>query len=731
MYNGINNRLQGVVDGANNPNSQLGDLHYNPNGKGGVDYTYDGNGNAKTDYNRGIDSINYNCLNLPQQVHVKGKGWINYTYDASGNKLAKQTMDSLSRHATTTVYLNEFVYQHNDTITTPNAGTDTLQFISHEEGRVRWAFHKYLNGSTKYKWEYDFFEKDHLGNIREVLTQEKDTTLYKATMEAAYRATENALFYNIPQTCIGSYYVYGASQPYPSDPNATVPNDSVSRLNGNTPKEGPAIILKVMAGDVFDVSVNALYRSGQTSTGTTDALSDILSALANGLVTVTGGAKGSYSTLSNTTTSPLLPAVNTFRSGNTPTPAVNPKAYLNYMVLDDQFNYDASVSGAIPVNGPDVLLPPLARSGIKIKKNGFLYIYLTNETKNVNVIFDNLSVVHYTGPLLEETHYYPFGLTMAGISDKALKNQYAGNKYKFNGGNELQNQEFSDGSGLEVYDANFRGYDPQIGRFLQQDPLTNAEESWSPYTFVGDNPISFNDPLGLSGQTDDLKGDGEEVLPKIKPKPKPKIKFKTLETAYVVGYKKGCISCKAPFGAGAFPLPMLRPPSPLIVVPETTPGPPGRVIPFNPLPGIGTGIAVEEETSTGLSLLGILGRTFGTIGLVFLPTSAPAEGLHWQPYNSHSNKKDNSNPHIVYVFGFGAKDGKTPILKYGISDEYKWSMDRPENQIDGLRKKYGPTVMYTIYARVINREAASALEAKLTLEHLAIWGDRPREQRRP
>ena len=92
---------------------------------------------------------------------------------------------------------------------------------------------------------------------------------------------------------------------------------------------------------------------------------------------------------------------------------------------------------------------------------------------------------------------YPFGLTMAGISDKAIKNQYAENKYRFNDGTELANKEFSDGSGLDIYETEYRGYDPQLGRFWQIDPLGELNEGWTPYSFANDNPILLNDPLGL------------------------------------------------------------------------------------------------------------------------------------------------------------------------------------------------------------------------------------------
>ena len=117
----------------------------------------------------------------------------------------------------------------------------------------------------------------------------------------------------------------------------------------------------------------------------------------------------------------------------------------------------------------------------------------------MDVFFDNLQVTHVRGPMLEETHYYPFGLAMAGISSKAANFGQPENKKKYNG------IEFDNDLDLNTYEAFFRELDPQIARWWQIDPKIDNMEAWSPYASNYDNPIRYDDPLG--DEPDDGPGD--------------------------------------------------------------------------------------------------------------------------------------------------------------------------------------------------------------------------------
>lgn len=145
-------------------------------------------------------------------------------------------------------------------------------------------------------------------------------------------------------------------------------------------------------------------------------------------------------------------------------------------------------SGFVQVEPSKLNILVLDSDKIGISKNGYLFVYVSNETPNYDVYFDNLQVTHERSALLEETHYYPFGLTMAGISSKAINRLQ--NLKKFNGIEEIND------FGLQDLDTKFRELDPQIGRWWQIDPKTEKMEMWSPYVSNYNNPIRFNDPDG-------------------------------------------------------------------------------------------------------------------------------------------------------------------------------------------------------------------------------------------
>lgn len=433
-----------------------------------TEYSYDVNGNLLKDENRGV-TVTYNqLLNKPEKIvlyNEPGKS-ISFIYDAAGNKLQRIVNDGSA--VITYTYINGFIYKN-----------DKLLLFDHPGGRVR----KNANGALV----YDYFIADHIGNTRTILTEESNQLYYRASHEDNPQPTpaipeRDAFTFPknvdiIPVT--NKFYDYSGA------------NRKFVRLNSTDPdrKTGTAKVLKVMAGDKIEVGVQSYYLNNSASNNTPSDLPDqIVAQLVNALlgpVSVIPNGKGN---IVQSTTNGLILNKEDFTGFVSSTQSVNPpsqvpKAYLNYVLFDDNFKM---VDGrAIRVSTPDVITPLVGQ--MDIKKSGYLYVYISNESPT-DVYFDDLVVKHTTGPLLQEDSYYPFGLQMRGLSGMALNRLQ--NDYLYNGIEKISDFE------LDVYDAMYRNLDPQIGKWWQMDPLMADAVAFSPYNSNFNNPVNLADPEG-------------------------------------------------------------------------------------------------------------------------------------------------------------------------------------------------------------------------------------------
>nr|MBI1229209.1 hypothetical protein [Cytophagales bacterium] len=442
------NRINKVTDTHSNKNFIAQD--FKP-GSVTASYSYDGNGNLKSNGDKQIREITYNFLNLPTQIIFESGERLIFSYAADGTKL-RQEFKPTSGPSRIIDYVEEFVFEDGK-----------LDYMVHDEGRV-------VLESGAYHYEY--FIKDHLGNVRQVIRPQVTETLL-ATMETNRSSVEEKEFERVRE-----------SRQSGQEHNTTPGGTNIAWLNASRGRIlGPAWEREVQEGQELSLSVFGKYR-------------DNGNLQVSPAVFVSSGAKAKLVTqlgeLSNTTTLSAVPNAVTILSVidlliKEVQAKPSPEAYMMYALYDK--------SGKLYAKGKKPLSTKAAgrhehlSENIYISKDGKLQAFVVNETGE-DVWFDDFQVQSKTPLIVQESHYDPWGVQLSGLGYQYK--EFKENRYLYNGKEHIVDKQ------LAWYDYGARMYDPAVGRWWVVDPLADQMRRHSPYNYAFNNPLRFIDPDGMA-----------------------------------------------------------------------------------------------------------------------------------------------------------------------------------------------------------------------------------------
>ncbi|GAA4379797.1 hypothetical protein GCM10023186_17580 [Hymenobacter koreensis] len=482
-YYHVGNQLVGVDDYASTPGAthdfkDLSGVYTSSN----PEYTYDLNGNLKTDRNKGITNITYNYLNLPELITFAGSKSLRFVYTATGEKLSKIATEPAGKGqtaSTRTDYVGGFVYQTTGSALT-SAGR-VLVFAPTAEGRVLYTPNPPLNG---YRWKYEYHLRDHLGNLRLAFRDHGNSTQQRtAGMEPVNAAKEEQEFERVAETRL-------------QDVNHARTGDYVAKLNaGQGRRLGPSIRLAVQAGDSVYAEVYGRYNHG--AVGKSWQRKALLTGAS------VAGSAGPVATDKGQPTPARSRLVPQISASLALVPqllfarrAEVPLAYLRY----DLFDQDSQLVATRKVN----LLPTATdewqqlKTGLTADSAGYVVVTLVNES-SIDAYFDDLALRPVDQTLVQENHYDPWGMNLVGIESTGSPDA----KFQYNG------KEKQEDFGLNWNDYGARMYDAQLGRWHAVDPKADAFYPQSPYAYTFNNPLKFVDISGLYPKSILTYRDGE------------------------------------------------------------------------------------------------------------------------------------------------------------------------------------------------------------------------------
>lgn len=169
------------------------------------------------------------------------------------------------------------------------------------------------------------------------------------------------------------------------------------------------------------------------------------------------------------------------------------------VVCKDLIIYGMSREGV--VHSDVAIVPPVSDGRIFYRELGDKEYELTDHLGNVRVTLSDIKLSSLTGNVndppynfrvdsLSTGNYYPFGMAHP---HRNWRRPNADNLYRFR----YNGMEEDLGGNLfgNTYSTMFRQLDARLGRWWSPDPVVHPWES--PYAGMGNNPVSYTDPLGL------------------------------------------------------------------------------------------------------------------------------------------------------------------------------------------------------------------------------------------
>lgn len=205
-----------------------------------------------------------------------------------------------------------------------------------------------------------------------------------------------------------------------------------------------------------------------------------------------------------------LPELITFQNGSTIAytyTANGQKLTATFMNAQDNSSYSRQYVGSFVYNDTQLEFFGTAegRAISDPSTGGFLVEYhYKDHLGNTRLTFsdrDNSGVIDIVTEVLQQEHYYPYGMTFEGTNAAVIDGKH---QFLYTG------KENYDQFGLNWMDFGARFYDPALGRWHSVDPLASAYSSWSPYNMVLGNPLRLIDPTGMGPEDWVSPGFGEE-----------------------------------------------------------------------------------------------------------------------------------------------------------------------------------------------------------------------------